>query len=71
MFQLNTKYNKITDLTKRILIPAQRELNQSAPYSFIFTQVKTWRKITSLTFTPVYIAKNRDKELETNLFKRK
>ncbi len=64
MFQIEGKYKLVADFLRRVVIPAQKELNKKSPYSFEYKSLKTGRKITSIKFYPVYIAENRDENLE-------
>ena len=71
MFRVEDKYKLTKNIINRIIIPAQKELKKLAPYSFNFTPVKIGKKITAFTFTPFFIANNRDKELETKALQKK
>lgn len=73
MFQVSDRYKQINDFLKRVIMPAKKELDESAPYSFDFAPVKTGRKITAIKFTPVFYpergedAKNRELQRRLNL----
>lgn len=64
-FQIENKYKQINDFIKRVIEPAKKELDEKSPYSFEYKINKTGRKFTSITFFPIYQAKNRDEDLET------
>lgn len=64
MFQIENKYSKVNDFFRKVIDPAKRELDKSSPYSFEYKQLKTGRKITSITFYPVYQPNNRDASIE-------
>lgn len=70
MFRLEGKYKQVNDFLKRVIEPAQKELNERAPYSFEFATKKTGRKITHIKFYPVYIPENRDPEVEVKELKK-
>lgn len=63
-FGLVGKYERINDFIKRVIEPAQKEMNMKSPYSFTYKLNKIGRKYVSITFFPVYIPKNRDEDLE-------
>ena len=64
MFFLKEGQYKLTaDLQKRILVPAQKELDTTSPYSFEFVPNFEKNKIVSYTFYPVFIAANQDEKL--------
>ncbi len=63
MFGISDKYiGRPADFIKRVVIPAKKELDEKSPYTFIYKELKTGRKITSLQFIPIYQA---DKENQT------
>ena len=64
MFQIENKYKLMADFTRFVVNAAKKELNKHSPWSFDFKTNKTGRKITSITFFPVYIQKNRDPNLD-------
>jgi plasmid replication initiation protein len=65
MFQVQDKYNQPADFIKRVVIAAQKELDKKSPYSFKFEPKKKGKKMHSILFIPVFIAKNRDEGVET------
>lgn len=71
MFQITDKYTLLADFMRRVIIPAQKELDQKSPYSFTYSPIKTGKKITALKFFPVYHPEHRDSELETNDLKKR
>lgn len=57
MFGISDKYvGRPADFIKRVVIPAKKELDEKSPYTFIYKELKTGRKITSLQFIPIYQA---------------
>ncbi len=64
MFDLKNKYKQRTDLEKRVLSPAQKELDEKSPYSFEYEFVKEGRRLVGIDFYPKYIPNNRDENLE-------
>lgn len=66
MFQISDKYKKYNDFIKRVIIPAQNELDKYSPYSFTYKENTKpgSKKVISLTFIPKIIVANRDPELE-------
>jgi len=71
MFQVEDKYKLTANFINRVILPAQKELTAKAPYSFEFKPFKKGKKITSIKFYPVYIAKNRNVNAETKKKKKK
>lgn len=70
MFCLEKKFKPIPNLEKKVLEVAQRELDESSPYSFtwkreeIASRGRNGKKVVGYTFYPKYIQKNADSELE-------
>jgi len=64
MFKIENKYALLADFVKRVINSAQKELNEKSPYSFEYKLEKTGRKVTHIKFYPVYIAENRDPNVE-------
>lgn len=64
MFQIQDKYKLTADFFRKVIEPAKKELDKSAPYSFEYKPVKTGRKITAIKFYPVYQPQNRDMRIE-------
>ena len=61
-FCLEDKYALNKDFIKRVVEAAQNELDMKSPVSFTFVPVKTGKKITHLTFTPVRHPANAPKD---------
>ena len=70
MFGLENKYKRGPDFIKRVIDPAKKDLTKHAPYSFEFETIKSGRYFTHIRFSPFYIPKNRDPELEENNLKK-
>jgi plasmid replication initiation protein len=49
-FELKDKYNSIKDLKKYVIDPAVKDINTHSNYQVSWTQRKTGRKVTHLTF---------------------
>ena len=68
MFGVQNKYKLPRDLRKRIIDPAQKELDESSPYSFAVTEERDGNKKTSkivgFNFYPVFHQENQDKALQ-------
>lgn len=65
MFGLEDKYiDRPADFIKYIVVTAQKELDEKAPYSFKYSTIKSGKKITAIKFYPLYIPANRDSRLE-------
>lgn len=65
MFNLTDQYTgRPADFIRKVVVPAQVELDAKSPYSFKFIPVKTGRMITSIKFYPVYLSSNRDPLIE-------
>ena len=61
--------HRIDNIEARIIKPAQKELDETCPYSFEYTKIREnpknpRSKVTQFLFYPKYIQKNRDPELE-------
>ncbi|MCA4808108.1 replication initiation protein [Myroides odoratimimus] len=66
MFGISDKYvGRPSDFIKRVVIPAKKELDELSPYTFIYKELKTGRKITSLQFIPIYQASKEDAILKS------
>ena len=50
-FELDESYNRMFDLKKRVIEPAVKDINTHSNYNVEWTQRKTGRRITHLTFT--------------------
>lgn len=64
MFKIENKYKLVADFLRKVINPAQKELNEKSPYSFDYKINKQGRKFHSITFYPKQIPQNRDPELE-------
>jgi len=64
MFQIENKYKLTADFFRYVILPAKKELDKSAPYSFEYVPIKQGRKIVSIKFYPVYQPSNRDGSIE-------
>lgn len=65
MFNIEDKYtDRPAAFIEKVVKVAKRELDKKSPYSFEFRPEKTGRKITHITFFPVYISENRDSDLD-------
>lgn len=60
MFVMEKKYPDTSNFIKNVIKPAQKKLDEKAPYSFRYEVIKKGRKINSLMFIPIYIAKNQN-----------
>ena len=68
MFKIENKYKLVADFLRKVINPAQKELNEKSPYSFDYKINKQGRKFHSITFYPKQIPQNRDPELERAYF---
>ena len=70
MFSIEKKFKAVADLERYVLEVAQKELDESSPYSFtwerqeVASRGRNGKKVVGYTFYPKYIQKNRDPELE-------
>lgn len=64
MFKIEDKYKLTADFFRKVIEPAKKELDRSAPYSFEYKQIKTGRKITAVKFYPISNPEKRDKDIE-------
>lgn len=64
MFQIQDKYTLNSNFINRVVVIAKKELDEKSPYSFEFKPIKTGRKITGITFFPIYQPNNRDGRIE-------
>lgn len=68
MFMLEKKYLRSSDFIKYVIEPAQKELDEKAPWSFEYRysdkDLMLGNKIHNIRFFPRPIHKNRDEELE-------
>ncbi|MDM1497105.1 replication initiation protein [Myroides odoratimimus] len=65
MFGIVGKYKLTADFIRRVVEPAKKELDEKSPYTFIYKELKTGRKITSLQFIPIYQASKEDAVLKS------
>lgn len=70
MLCLEKKFKAIADLERYVLEPAQKELDESSSYSFtwkrdeVASRGRNGKKVVGYIFTPKFIQKNKDQELE-------
>lgn len=70
MFSLEKKLKKIDRLESVVFDVAQKELDESSPYSFTWKRVeiasrgRNGKKVVGYTFYPKYIQKNKDPQIE-------
>lgn len=60
MFGISGKYKLTADFIRRVVDPAKKELDEKSPYTFLYKELKTGRKITSLQFIPIYQSSKED-----------
>lgn len=53
MFAMEDKYTQTADFIKKVVIPAQKILDDAAVSSFHFERIKTGTKVTALKFYPI------------------
>ena len=59
-------YERNYNFIKRVIIPAQEELNEKANWTFAYTPIKEGKRFTKIMFTPVHNPKNEDLSVEEN-----
>lgn len=65
MFCISDKYtNKPTNFIKRVIEPAQKELDEKSPYTFTYKINKRGRSFHSITFTPIFQPEHASEEAE-------
>ena len=64
MFGLDGKYKLTADFVRRVIDPAQAELNEKSPYTFTYKMNKKGRKYFSITFFPIYQPQHASEEAE-------
>ena len=64
MWGLENKYKDTNDFLKRTLDVAQKELEQSSPWSFTYKKIKEGNKIHKIRIIPHEIPENSDPEIE-------
>lgn len=71
MFMLSDKYSNNSDFIRRVIAPAQKELDAKSPVSFRFRVKKTGVRIFSLVFIPIVYPERQNPVLcERNLISR-
>ena len=71
MFMLSDKYSNNSDFIRRVIAPAQKELDAKSPVSFRFKVKKTGVRIFSLVFIPIVYPERQNPVLcERNLISR-
>lgn len=63
MFGMEAKYSQTADFLKKVIVPAQKVLDDAGVSSFHFERIKAGTKVTALKFYPV----RRDKKSENQL----
>lgn len=71
MFDVVEKYKLNADFIKRVIIPAQKELNEKAPFTFNYKLNKKGRAFHSITFTIIEQEHNQDEEIKYHRLKRR
>lgn len=71
-FGIADKYiGSSANFIKKVIIPAQKELNEKSQYSFNYKTIKEGRKITKIKFIPKRIPENANPELEVKKLQKK
>lgn len=70
-FGLEDKYPNNFDFIKRVVIPAQKDLDKSAPWSFDFEPIKEGRKYTKIKIIPRECPHNGDADLQKHVAERR
>ena len=63
-FKLKDKYRKVNDFKRWVLDTAKKELDESSPYSFNYTELKEGRKVVGFRFFPTFNPNNQDPGLQ-------
>ena len=71
MFGIEGKYSRGNDFIKRVITPAQQELDKKSPWSFKYESIKVGRKLHSIKFIPYFIYEKEDKDLAVSRLKKK
>lgn len=71
MFGIVDKYKLTADFIKRVVEPAKKELDEKSPFTFVYKELKTGRKITSLQFIPIYQANKEDVSIKAKQLSKK
>lgn len=71
MFCIKDKYKQVNDFIRKVIEPAKRELDMSAPYSFNFEAVKDGRKIVGFRFTPLHYPQHEASDAEKKELQRR
>ena len=61
---LCTRYEKVNDFRRKVIDVAQKELDESSPYSFVAKEEKAGKKIIGWTFFPVFYENREDPALQ-------
>lgn len=61
---LEDKYKNFNDLKRRVIVPAQKELDKISPKSFTFKPKLIGKQIVSIKFSPVFHPENKNEELQ-------
>ena len=70
MFSLEKKFKAVADIERFVLEVAQKELDESSPYSFtwerqeVSSRGRNGKKVVGYTFYPKFFQKNKDPQLE-------
>lgn len=64
LFGVEGKYAQTHDFVKKVLVPAQKELDSVCPWSFTWSYLKKGRAISAITLKPYAVPINRDPKLE-------
>lgn len=67
MFGMENKYTQTADFIKKVVIPAQKVLDDAAISSFHFERIKTGTKVTALKFWPVRREQPSDNQLAAKI----
>lgn len=71
MFGIEDKYAQTGHFISRVVDPAQKELNETCPWTFTYKKLKSGRKITALKLFPVYQPQFEDSELKERELRKK
>ena len=59
-FGVEGKYKQTADFIKKVIVPAQKELQRARVHNFMFHKERDGQKITGITFFPVKVHKQED-----------
>lgn len=71
MFGLEDKYKRPRDFIKRVIEPAQTELNEKSPYTFSYRINKKGRLFYSITFIPIFQPEHASEQSEQHELSKK